>query len=86
MWLKAKIVPGYNSALYRKDCCGRFIKKSDYGNIYSKYGWEVDHIRPVARGGSDHIDNLQALQWELNRSKGDTYPWACPLTVGGLLG
>jgi hypothetical protein len=23
------------------------------------------------------LDNLQPLQWEDNRRKGDTYPWYC---------
>ena len=32
---------------------------------------EVDHIIPVSRGGTDHIDNLQLLCAHCNRVKGD---------------
>ena len=32
---------------------------------------EVDHIIPVSRGGTDHIDNLQLLCGHCNRVKGD---------------
>jgi 5-methylcytosine-specific restriction endonuclease McrA len=57
--------------------CGNVMKSSDYGNTNSQYGWEVDHIKPVAKGGTDDLSNLQPLQWDNNRKKGDTYPWNC---------
>ena len=33
--------------------------------------FEVDHIIPTSRGGTDHIDNLQLLCTHCNRTKGD---------------
>jgi 5-methylcytosine-specific restriction endonuclease McrA len=47
------------------------MKFSDYGCI-SKYGWEIDHIIPVACHGSDLLTNLQPLYWKNNRRKGDS--------------
>ncbi len=35
-------------------------------------GWEVDHIKPITRGGSDTTVNQQALNVSVNRSKGNT--------------
>ncbi|WP_425272587.1 HNH endonuclease [Polycladidibacter hongkongensis] len=35
-------------------------------------GWDLDHIKPKSRGGSDSTRNLQALNAPLNRSKGDS--------------
>lgn len=72
----ARIVQGYDPRLYRLDLCGRWIAWREYGQT-TQYGWEIDHMRPVALGGSDHLANLQPLHWWNNRSKGDTYPWSC---------
>ncbi|MFW6273130.1 MAG: HNH endonuclease signature motif containing protein [bacterium] len=80
VWQKGKVVPGYNPNIYRKDTCGAWMKRSEHGNILSTYGWEIDHILPKSKGGSDDLSNLQPLQWENNRNKGDDYPqWYCKI-------
>lgn len=70
IWAKAQIVPNNNPSVFRKDTYGYWIKWNDYGTT-SKYGWEVDHIIPVSRRGSDVLGNLQPLHWENNRRKSD---------------
>jgi hypothetical protein len=80
VWNKAKSIIGQNAFIYRKDSCGAWIKRSGYGNTNSQYGWEIDHIMPVVKGGSDFLSNLQPLQWENNRHKSDDYPnWTCKI-------
>lgn len=74
VWRKATIVPGVNPNIRRKDCCGAWIEYYQYGNTDSQFGWEIDHIWPVSRGGGDELVNLQPLQWENNRAKGDQSP------------
>jgi 5-methylcytosine-specific restriction endonuclease McrA len=67
----AKPVRGYDSNLYRQDPYGNVIYKHSHGKN-SEMGWEIDHIKPRARGGSDDIVNLQALKTEVNRIKSDS--------------
>ena len=81
VWQKGRIVSGYDPRLYRKDTCGAWMKRDEYGDT-TKYGWEIDHIRPIAAGGGDDLSNLQPLYWENNRHKGDNWPnWSCKVAA-----
>lgn len=82
VWNSARELPNNPPALWRQDACNKPIYRHSYGAL-TKYGWEIDHVQPVSRGGEDYLYNLQALQWFVNRSKGDDYPqWNCPLGDG----
>jgi len=79
VWEKGTPEPEYFG--FRKDVCGASMQRSRYGRT-EQYGWEIDHITPVAKGGTDDLDNLQPLQWENNRHKGDDFPdWSCKVKI-----
>lgn len=79
VWKKGSPIDKYDSAIWRRDACGHAMKYSEHGNTESEFGWEIDHIKPSAKGGPNTFENLQPLFWETNRSKGDTFPWDCSM-------
>ena len=68
VWTKGKPIPGRDPDTWRQDPCSTPMKKDDYGNRDSPYGWEADHINPQ---GTDNISNLQPLNWKNNARKSD---------------
>lgn len=83
VWEKAQIILGYDKNDWRKDQCNAWISRSQYGNRDSEYGWEIDHITPVSKGGSDYLSNLRPLQWENNASRQDDR-LVCKITADGV--
>lgn len=68
---KAKRVPGKDPDLYRTDPYGNEVCRHPHG-LDSEKGWQIDHIKPAARGGSDDTRNLQVLHTGMNREKSDS--------------
>lgn len=80
VWNKAQVAAGYDAGKFRKDRCGAWITKADYGTT-GDHGWEIDHEKPVAKNGTDDFANLEPLHWRNNRGKSDNYPnWSCSLS------
>ncbi len=73
VWNKARIIKGKNPNIWRRDPLGNIINWQFYATN-GKYTWEIDHIRPKLKGGSDDIRNLQALSKKVNRNKTNNYP------------
>lgn len=69
VWEKAKKVRGKEPSMYRQDPYGNTLYKASRGKS-SDMGWDVDHIKPKSKGGSDSTRNLQALSSSVNRAKG----------------
>ena len=86
VWEKAEKIPNPNldASKWRKDYAGAWICHDSYGDRNSDYGWEIDHRKPVAKGGTDDLNNLDPLQWDNNLTKGDDYPsWTTSVSSEG---
>ncbi|MCX6070807.1 MAG: HNH endonuclease signature motif containing protein [Chloroflexi bacterium] len=68
VWQRGRAVAGDDPARWRKDDCGAWIGRAEFGDRGSQYAWEIDHINP---NGDDAIGNLRPLQWQNNVDKSD---------------
>ncbi len=78
IWEEAELIPGLEDKKdeYRTDFAGAIIKRNMYGKGQNEldFGWTIDHKYPLAKGGSNDINNLAPLQWANNNSKSDDFP------------
>jgi 5-methylcytosine-specific restriction endonuclease McrA len=58
---KGTVVPGKDPDMWRTDGMGKLIMFICLCSITSKYAWNIDHIIPRTKDGSDDLDNLQPL-------------------------
>ena len=74
VWNKAQTIKDKDPAEYRSDIIGNTIYRGSYGKE-TILGWEIDYIKPVSKGGTDDLNNLQALNSAANAKKWNIYPW-----------
>src|SRR5688572_18284272 len=83
VWQRALLIDAKNESMgFRKDQCGAWIQWQQYGNRYSLFGWEIDHVVPKNRGGSDYFWNLRPLHWQNNIASSDD-GLRCAVTSSG---
>ena len=50
--------------------CGGGLTFNNHGKKGEDGAWEVEHSKPLSKGGTDHGNNLYAAHFTCNRSKG----------------
>lgn len=82
VWSSAFIITITDALLWRKDECGAWIKRTDYNDEKSQYGWVIDHIVPKSKGGTDEVSNLRPLQRE-NTTRNEDGSLKCQIMASG---
>lgn len=59
----------YDRTSGRCHVCRKKLAFCNYGRFGNRGAWEVDHSRPVSRGGTNHGNNLFAICIPCNREK-----------------
>jgi len=63
-WERCARIPGCDKAVWRQDAEGRVIRWSDFGDRFSRYGWEaVSRPRPGVLGRALSVKRLEAIHW-----------------------
>jgi 5-methylcytosine-specific restriction endonuclease McrA len=71
VWNSARKVKGKDPNKYRIGNYNELAYYYSYGK-HSSMGWQIDHIIPSGRGGSNSIRNLQLLNSNINVKKSDS--------------
>ncbi len=56
VWEKARGTLDQDSNVWRKDECGAWINRDQYGSEYSDYGWKIEN---VSLANSSAVENLR---------------------------
>jgi hypothetical protein len=72
-WKKAIEVEGYDPNVWRKDFAGAWIRFDSFGSR-TEYGWGIDYMCPLSKGGTNTEENIIAMHWQNNLKKGSDYP------------
>jgi hypothetical protein len=59
VWEKGRATNDNDSTEWRKDECGAWINRDQYGNHASEFGWKIENVAP---GKSPAIENLRPYQ------------------------
>ncbi|WP_051630120.1 HNH endonuclease domain-containing protein [Mycoplasma simbae] len=57
-----------------RDYVGRLIRFNEYGTN-SPYAWDIDHLFPESKGGTDRKENLLICHVLTNDNKADKTAW-----------
>lgn len=73
---RTNIPRGIRNEVFKRDnytCCQCGAKKGDKKLDGTKVKLHIDHVKPISKGGTDEMSNLQTLCDDCNLNKNDVY-------------
>jgi len=77
VWEKARASNDRDSDEWRKDECGAWISRDQYGHEHSPFGWKIEHVAP---GEPQTIEHLRPFHHENSFDKATGQPH-CQITA-----
>ncbi|OGA67572.1 MAG: hypothetical protein A3G83_03815 [Betaproteobacteria bacterium RIFCSPLOWO2_12_FULL_68_20] len=77
VWRRARAFTELNPETWREDECGAWIRRGDYGQEGSDFGWKIEN---VSAGGSDTPENLRAFHHSNGYDRANRRP-TCRVTA-----
>lgn len=71
VWEKGIVDSRNDSKYWRKDECGAWMSRSEYGRQQSSFGWEIDSVRSQSGKNGQELSNLRPMQWNNDSHKHD---------------
>ncbi len=71
VWDKARGMPDRDQAEWRKDECGAWINRGQYGHTNAEFGWKIENTSP---GGPDDLDHLRPFHCDNAFDRGTGQP------------
>jgi hypothetical protein len=59
VWAHGRTLPEADSAEWRQDACGAWIRREHFGREDSEFGWKIEQIA----AGAQSAENLRPFQW-----------------------
>ncbi|HVB47825.1 MAG TPA: hypothetical protein VNF69_05480 [Burkholderiales bacterium] len=60
VWAHARVLPEADAATWRQDACGAWVRREQFGQEHSEFGWKIE---PITSGGPATPENLRPFHW-----------------------
>lgn len=77
VWQKGRATPERDQDEWRKDQCGAWMRREQYGGETAEFGWKIEN---VSIGGGDELANLKPFHWR-NAFDRNTHQPRCHVTA-----